>query len=143
MKDRARNAGASVDFRAIMERYARFVVRHNVAVLTFIAIVTALAMAQLPKLRFEIRRRAQLPQSHPYVRTHNDIADLFGGETTIIIGIMPRHGDIFTPTVLGKIQRLTRTLERQAGVVPGSVLSVAAERVKSVRATDDGIDVHP
>src|SRR5215470_3817508 len=109
MRDRARNTGgAPIHGHSTMERYARFVVRHNVAVLTFIAIVTALAMAQLPKLRFEIRRRAQLPQSHPYVRTHNDIADLFGGETTIIIGVMPQHGDIFTPPVLGKVQRLTR-----------------------------------
>jgi hydrophobe/amphiphile efflux-3 (HAE3) family protein len=126
-----------------MERYARFIVRHNVGVLTFIAIVTALAVAQLPNLRFEIQRRAQLPQGHPYVRTHNDIADMFGGETTIVVGVMPRRGDIFTPTVLDKVQRITRNLERQPGVVPGSVLSIAAERVKSVRATDDGIDVHP
>lgn len=126
-----------------MEQYARFIVRHPIHVLVCIAVVTGIAIAQLPHLRFEIQRRAQLPQGHPYVRTQNAIADLFGGETTVIVGVIPRTGDVFTVPVLGKIQRITAELEKQPGVVFGTVFSIAAGRVKSVQATEEGIELHP
>ena len=126
-----------------MERYARFVTSHPIAVIVAVACITALAASQLAYLHLEIRRRAQLPDHHPYVQVQNRIADLFGGETTIVIGIVPVRGDIFNPTVLAKIQRVTQDLEELQGVVPGSVLSIAARRVKAIRNTADGISVLP
>src|SRR4026207_375515 len=126
-----------------MERYARFVTSRPIAVIVAVACITALAASQLAYLHLEIRRRAQLPDHHPYVQVQNRIADLFGGETTIVIGIVPVRGDIFNPTVLAKIQRVTQDLEELQGVVPGSVLSIAARRVKAIRNTADGISVLP
>jgi predicted RND superfamily exporter protein len=126
-----------------MERYARFIVAHPRLVVAAVCLVTVLAILQLPKIHLEIRRRAQLPQDHPYVQVQNEIADRFGGETTIIIGVLPRRDDVFAPEILQKIQRISHRLEQQRGVVPGSLLSITAERVKAIRATADGIDVRP
>lgn len=126
-----------------MERYARFIVARPVAVIVAVVCFTALAASQMVHLRLEIRRRAQLPDHHAYVQIQNRIADLFGGETTIVIGILPVNGDIFTQTTLAKIQRVTQDLEDLPGVVPGSVLSIAARRVKAIRRTADGISVLP
>jgi hypothetical protein len=126
-----------------MERYARFIVRHRVAVLGGVLVITALLASQLGNLHFEIRRRAQLPEEHRFVRVQNEIADRFGGETTLILGIVPRSGDIFADEVLNKIDRITRRLENLPGVVPGNLLSVTASRVKSIRPTSTGIDVRP
>lgn len=126
-----------------MERYARFIVAHARSVVATILVITAFAVSCVPNLRLEIRRRAQLPESHPYVQVQNRIADLFGGETTVIVGIMPRQGDIFRTDILEKIQRITRKLSKQAGVVPSTLLSIAAEHVRAIRPTDGGIELHP
>src|SRR5262249_48979803 len=127
----------------LMERYVRFIVRHRVAVVVTVLVITALLATQLRHLRLEIQRRAQLPQDHPYVRVQNRIADLFGGETTIIIGILPKEGDIFTPEILRKIVRVTRRLESTRGLVRSNLSSIAAEHVKIIRGTSDGMDVQP
>ncbi|HXQ21924.1 MAG TPA: MMPL family transporter, partial [Candidatus Acidoferrales bacterium] len=126
-----------------VERYVRFIVRHRRVVVVAILVVSALLATQLRHLRLEIRQRALVPQSHPYVQVHNRIADMFGGETTLIVGVIATHGDIFTPSILGKIARITHAAEQLPGVVADNVLSIAAERVKFIKGTADGMDVHP
>jgi len=126
-----------------MERYVRFVVRYRRAVVVAVLVVTAMLATQLRYVHLEIRRRAQLPQAHPYVQVQNRIADLFGGETTVIIGVVARQGDIFTADILGKIVRITRRLEDTPGVIRSSVFSIAAEHVKLIRGTPEGMEVRP
>ena len=127
----------------MMEAYVKFIVRHRVAVVLTILCVTCVLATQLRHLRLEIRQRALVPQSHPYVQVHNRIAEIFGGETTLIIGVITRHGDIFTPATLGKIMRITRAVAQLPGVISNNVLSIAAERVKYIQGTADGMDVRP
>ncbi len=126
-----------------MEGYVRFIVRHRRAVVFGVLVATALLATQLRHLHLDLRRRAQLPQGHPYVRVQNRIADLFGGETTIVIGIVAKSGDIFEPEILRKIVRITRGLEALPGVVRSNLLSLAAEHVKAIRGTAHGVEVEP
>src|SRR5262245_24575031 len=95
---------------ALMERYARFIVRHRIAVVVGVGLVTALLATQLRFVHLEIRRRANFPAHHPYVQIQNRISDLFGGETVVMIGIIAREGSIFTPEMLAKIYRITHRL---------------------------------
>ncbi len=71
-----------------MERYVRFVVRHRVVVVVATLLVTAFFAAQLRHLHMEIRRRANLPDEHPFVKVQNRMSDLFGGEGVVIIGVI-------------------------------------------------------
>ena len=86
-----------------MERYIQFIVRHRLAVIVTTLAVTALLATQLRYVHLEIRRRANLPEQHPYVEIQNRISDLFGGEAVAIIGVVATSGDIYTPAILGKI----------------------------------------
>jgi uncharacterized protein len=127
-----------------MERYIRFIVRHRLAVVIAVLLVTAALATQLRHVHLEIRRRANLPQDHPYVQIQNRITDLFGGDAITIIGIVANQGDIFTPSILGKVYRITRGLRETPGVIETSLLSVAAPYVKAVIAGRDGMmDIHP
>ena len=126
-----------------MEGYVRFIVRHRRAVVIVILAITALLATQLRHLHLDFRRRSQLPQDHPYVQVQNRIADVFGGETTIVIGVVPKNGDIFTTATLRKIVRITRGLEALPNVVHANLLSIAADHVKAIRGTADGMDVRP
>lgn len=126
-----------------MESYVRFIVRHRRAVVLAVLGVTALLASQLRYVHIELQERNILPQAHPYVQLHNRIMDVFGGDHTLVIGVIPKHGDIFTTSTLEKISRITRDVEQQPDVIQDSVLSVASERVKSIKASADGMDVRP
>jgi predicted RND superfamily exporter protein len=123
--------------------YIRFIVRYRVAVVLALAVVTALFSLQLRHLRFEIGRGAQLPQGHPFVQIQNAIAEQFGGETTIVVGIIAQDHNIFRRDILLKIKRITEGLRDTQGVIPSSVLSITSDRVKDIRRTANGFDVSP
>src|SRR6185295_9138297 len=128
---------------ALMEQYARFIVRHRVAVVIAVGLVTALLATQLRYVHLEIRRRANFPAHHPYVQIQNRISDLFGGETVVMIGIVAREGTIFTPEILGKIYRITHRLMDSPGIIESGQISIAGPYVKAVVAGPDGMDVRP
>ena len=126
-----------------MQRYITFVVRHRLAVVLAIALVTVGLATQIRHVHLEIRRRAALPQDHPYVKIQNRISDLFGGEAIAIIGVIANHGDIFTPAILAKIYRITNKLRDTTGVIDSSLFSIAAPNVKAVIPGADGMmDIH-
>ncbi len=120
-----------------MERYIRFVVRHRVAVVAATLAVTALLGAQLGHVHLEIRRRANFPADHPYVRIQNRMSDLFGGEAVVIIGLVATRGTIYTPEVLSKVYRITRALRESPGIIETSLFSLAAPYVKAVVTGQD------
>lgn len=126
-----------------MERYARFIVRHPVAVLVGVLAVTALLASQLGNLHFENRRRANFPRHHPYVEIHNRISDLFGGEAVVMVGVIANEGTIYTPAILGKIHRITQGLLDTTGIIDPSLISLSAPYVKAVVAGPDGMDIRP
>jgi predicted RND superfamily exporter protein len=132
-----------VEASEMMERYAAFVIRHRFAVVMGVLAVSALAASQLGRLRLQIDRRAQLPQNHPYVQVQNAIADQFGGETTLVIGVIPSAGDVFTSEVLHKIVRITARLESSPGIVRSNLLSIASQRAKSIRGDSNAVDISP
>lgn len=127
-----------------MERYAAFIVRHRIAVVTLVLLITALLATQLRHLHLEISRHAVMPQDHPYVQIQNRISELFGGEAVVAIGVVAKHGDIFTPAILSKIRRITQGLLDTPGVVEHSVFSIAAPYVHTVvPSSDDAVEIRP
>lgn len=135
-------AGRAVE--RMLERYVRFIVRHRVAVVVAVLAVTALFATQLRHLRLEIRRRAQLPQDHPYVQVEDRIINLFGGEKIVVIGLVSSDGDIFTPTILAKVYRITSTILQTPGIIETNVFSLAAPNTKIIQTTPDGaLQVRP
>jgi predicted RND superfamily exporter protein len=122
-----------------MQRYVEFVVRYRVPVVLAVLLVTALLATQLPHLRLEIGRRANMPQQHPYVQIQNRTADLFGGEAIVIIGIVVDKGTVFSPAILAKVHRITEGLVRTPSVIETSLFSLSAPYVKRVTSGADGV----
>lgn len=127
-----------------MERYIRWIVAHRVWVLLASVVVTAFFASQLTKLHLEIRRRANLPEAHPYVQVQNRITDLFGGEAIVIIGAAATSGTIYTPEFLGKVFRVCERLRDTPGVIQTSLFCMGAPYVKTVQfGADESMEVRP
>lgn len=126
-----------------MQSYLNWVLRHRIAVLALILLVTLLAVSQARHLRIIIDPNTMLPQSHPYVMTNNKVERIFGSKYVVVVGITPKQGDIYQPAVLEKVQHITAALLQTPGVVKENLLSLSARRVKNIAGTADGLEVKP
>jgi uncharacterized protein len=126
-----------------MRCYLLVLVRYRIAVLAAVALVTAALAAHLGTLRIVVDPDQILPQTHPYLVTNNLVSRLFGNKFVVIVSISARSGTVFQPAVLDRVKRLTDALATMPGVVQGSILSLAARRVKAIKGSADGLDAPP
>ena len=64
-----------------------------------------------------------------------------GGRNFVVIGVVPRHGDIYAPSVLAKIRHIQDAVEALPEAVRHNVISLAAKRVKDIQGNADGMVV--
>ncbi len=95
-----------------MRRAIEFVVRHPWWVLLATAALTGVFAVQMLKVRMVIDPKTILPQQHPYVQLNNVIEEVFGGSRVVVVGVVPKQGDIFTPQHLATIKALTEEVKR-------------------------------
>jgi hypothetical protein len=127
----------------MVHRFVSLVVDRPVAIVLAILALTVVLGVQARHLTLEIREKDQLPQDHPYVQLYNRINDLFGGGAVVVVGVIVNEGDVFDPTTLGRIDRITRGIAALPEVDRASgVLSLASPRVKAIRGGSAGLDVH-
>jgi predicted RND superfamily exporter protein len=125
----------------LYRRYATFITRHRKPVALLLAIVTVALCSRLMSLQVDMDQDTWIPQSHPYVQTTKVLERVFGGRNYTVIGIVPRHGDIYQPAVLAKVQRIQDGLENLPEAVRHNVISLAARKVKDIKANDSGLVV--
>ena len=126
-----------------MRRYAELILRYRMAVIVLTVIASACLGMQIRNLKIVIDPNATLPPQHPYVATTRAIERLFGVRNQIVIGITPRKGDIFTPDVLARVERITAALAARKEVNADTLFSLSAPRAKAIAGTADGIEVTP
>lgn len=122
-------------------KYFEFIVKHAYKVMIAITVVTLFFVTQIAQVKTEIDPKRILPQKHPYIETNAKIERLFGGGRVIVMGIVAKDGNIFTPDFLAKIERLTHKIKKIPGIYSDNVLSIASRRVKNLRFNAQGFDV--
>jgi hypothetical protein len=122
-----------------LDRIARLVTRHPRWVVGAVLLLTLALVYELRHLRLEVRLSDQLPAGHPYTEIDDQLGARLGIAQTAIVAVGVRDGDVVTPETLAKIRRITDGMGQLPGLVPSSVLSLTAPRVKAV--TGDGESV--
>ncbi|MEK8032490.1 MMPL family transporter [Ideonella sp. DXS29W] len=125
----------------LYRQYAGFVIRHRKSVVALLAVVTVLLCSRLMSLQVDMDQDTWIPQSHPYVQTTKALEKVFGGRNFTIIGVVPKSGDIYNPQVLAKVQRIQEGIENLPDAIRHNVMSVAARKVKDIKANDSGLVV--
>ncbi len=125
----------------MIRRYFQFIVNHAYAVMLLIAGVTLFFLTQVGSVQTEIDPKQILPKAHPYIETNTRIEELFGGGRVIVVGVVAKKGNIFTPTFLAKIDRLTAEIKKTPGIYSDNVLSIASRKVKNLRFNAQGFNV--
>lgn len=124
----------------VMEKYARWILRHRRIVLTLVMLLT-IALAYLASgVKIIIDPSALAPNGHPYITSTKLIEKKFGSKYMVVIGITPKQGDIYQPQVLEKVKRITEEVDNAPGVVRSTLMSLAARQAKGITANSDGFD---
>jgi len=106
--------------------------RHPVMVV--VLIVTGLFAYWSFQLKLETSFGDLLPQSHPFVQTHNKYAGTFGGANNIQLMVESKEGDIFTVPTLTRIYKITEEMDRVYGVNHNQIDSIGHRTTRYLRA---------
>jgi len=96
--------------------------------------ITLLMAYSATRVRFQTRFDDLLPARHPNVMLYHQFADSYGRAQTLVMMLRVKHGDIFNPRTLQKVQDLTFGINRLPGVNHNEVFSIASYRVAYARA---------
>jgi len=125
---------------SLLERYVRWLVRHPWLVLGIVTLATGIVASGLRHLRTEFNVEASLPSNHPFVRIDRSIRQEFGGRRTLMLGIVPRTGDVWQPAVLETVRDMTLAALALPDVIPQNVVSLAAPSVRHVEDRNGSIE---
>src|SRR5262245_4179713 len=115
-----------------LDRYVRWLVRHAWLVLVLVAVSTVFVASGMRKLHAEFNVEASLPANHPFVRIDQAIRKEFGGRRTLMLGVVPRSGDVWQPEVIATVRDLTLGALRLPDIMAQNVVSLAAPSVRHV-----------
>ena len=123
-----------------MKKLADFVIKRRLLVLLIIIGITGYFGYRMRTLTLSTNFNELLPQTHEYIKMHNDFRNTFGGANFLVIMISVKDGDIFNKDTLGKIRYLTNELEALPGIDRYKIVSIASRKLKNPKITSWGIE---
>ncbi len=81
------------------------------------------------------------PGPDPYIKIYTDFRRMFGSANVLSVILEVKHGDIYNPETLQKLDRITKRIVGLKGVVPYQVLSIAHPKVKSITAREGSLQI--
>ena len=103
-------------------------------------VLITLAMGWLASgLRVDAGFTKLVPQEHEYMRTFFEHRDEFGGADRVVIALIARSGDMFTPEFFSRLREVTDAMFFLPGIDRTQVYSVLTPNVRFIEVVEDGI----
>ncbi|HVM97332.1 MAG TPA: hypothetical protein VMT89_13140, partial [Candidatus Acidoferrales bacterium] len=129
--------------RRWIEAYLHFLLRYRVLMMLIVAGLTAFFSFEVSKVRLHTDFFDFYPRQHPYIRFYNEFRKMFGTANVMNVILEVKHGDIYNPKTLQKLDRITKYMINTPGVVPYQILSIAHPAVNSATVTQGAVQVRP
>ena len=81
----------------------------------------------------------QLPSNHEYIQNFKKYQEQFGGANRIVIALMAKKGDIFTPEFFKTLKAATDETYYLPGVDRAQVTSIFTPNVRYIEVVEDGL----
>jgi len=142
--------------KRFIEAYLRFLLRNRLAITVVITIMTLFFAYETTKVKVvpqfldfypgpsKVRlfgREYTWRKGHPYINIYNDFRRMFGSANILTVILEVKHGDIYNPTTLQKLDQMTKWIVETKGVVPYQVLSIAHAKMKSINTYGGAIQI--
>lgn len=107
--------------------------------LGFFILITLLMAYSVSNLRIDAGFSKLLPLKHEYMQTYVEHRKEFGGANRVLIALMAKQGDIFTPEFFETLQKATDDVFFIPGVDRAQVSSLFTPNVRFTEVVEDGI----
>ena len=119
----------------------RHVFSHRVLILALFAVITALmAYAAITGLRIDTKFTKQLPLEHEYMKTFVEHQAEFGGANRILVAVLARDGNMFTPEFFQALKVATDEVFFIEGVDRARVQSLWTPNTRYTEVVEGGIE---
>lgn len=125
---------------AFVRKLEHYVFDFRIPVLVVFALVTiALGVYAATGLRIDTRFTKQLPLSHEYMRTYLEHQEEFGGANRVLIAVVAKDGNMFTPAFLQALKLATDEVFFIPGVDRSRVQSLWTPNTRYTEVVEGGI----
>ncbi len=129
--------------RRWIEAYLHFLLRNRRSVAVVVALMTLFFAAALRNTRLHTDFFDFYPRRHPYIQFYNEFRKMFGTANIMSVILEVKHGDIYNPATLQKLDRITKFMINTKGVVPYQILSIAHPAVNSATVVQGAVQIVP
>lgn len=123
----------------MIARLEAFIFKNRHFILTAFALVTLVLGFFASKTHVDASFAKQLPSDHEYIRNFKKYQDQFGGANRIVIALLAKHGDIFTPEFFKTLKAVTDETFYLPGVDRSQVTSIYTPNVRYLEVVEDGL----
>ena len=117
----------------------RFLFGRRALVIAAFALVTLVMGWFATQLRVDAGFLKLVPLQHPYMQTFLQHREEFGDANRVVVAIMAREGDIFTPEFFGVLRQVTDAVFFLPGVDRTQVYSILTPNVRYIEVLEDGV----
>jgi len=123
----------------MIERIEAFIFKHRHLTVAAFALTTVFLGFFAAKTHVDASFSKQLPSDHEYIRNFKKYQDQFGGANRVVIALIAKHGDIFTPEFFQTLKAVTDEAFYLPGVDRSQVTSIFTPNVRYMEVVEDGL----
>jgi predicted RND superfamily exporter protein len=121
-----------------LHHIATFLINTRYAIVAIFLVITVAMMFAMSQLKIETGFKKQLPLKHEYMQTFLKYEKEFGGANRVLVALVAREGDMFTPEFFEDFEKITNQVFFIPGVDRASVRSIFTPNVRFVEIVEDG-----
>jgi predicted RND superfamily exporter protein len=121
-----------------LHKVATFLINVRYAIVVVFLLITIGMAFAMSQLRIETGFKKQLPLKHEYMQTFLQYEKEFGGANRILVALMARDGNMFTPEYFTAFEAISDQVFFIPGVDRASVRSIFTPNVRFVEIVEDG-----
>jgi predicted RND superfamily exporter protein len=123
----------------MIARLEEIVFRHRHAVTALFLALTVYFGYHAAHTRVDASFNKQLPSDHEYILNFKKYQEQFGGANRIVIALVAKKGDIFTPEFFQILKAVTDEVFFLPGVDRAQVTSIYTPNVRYIEVVEDGL----
>lgn len=122
----------------MLERFATWMFRWRTPLVVTLAVLTGIMAWFATHLRVDASFNKTLPLGHPYIATFTKYQGEFGGANRVMVALMVKQGDIFTPEFFHELKTVTDEVTFIPAVERSQVQSLFTPNVRYIEVVEDG-----
>lgn len=123
----------------MIKRLEELVFRYRPVTLAVFVVITVVLGWFASKTRIDASFDKQLPTGHEYIENFKKHRTQFGGANRVVIALVAKQGDIFTPEFFKTLKAVTDETYYLPGVDRAQVTSIYTPNVRYIEVVEDGL----